>query len=196
MAGSKLWDRETNVPKNPVQDAAVRDDWDKAYRGAPPFDRMRRSIDVGKTLAQADQRFASGEIFRSATEICELHLVRTGENLADYQSGAVWRDALITGDNTRERPYTNLYARLTTRSNTFTVHLRVQALRHGGTQPGDWTVWREERSQPVGEYRGSALVERYIDPADPNLPDFATAPDAVADFACRIRTLATRKFVP
>ena len=174
----------------------MKADWDKAYRGVAPFDRMRRPIDVPKTLAQADDRFAAGEAFRSATEICELHLVRDGETLADYQSGKTWQDALLTGDNTRERPYTNLYARLTTRSNTFTIHLRVQALRSAGARAEDWAVWREDRVQPLGEYRGSSLLERYIDPADPSLPDFALVPAAVADAAYRIRTLSTRKFTP
>ncbi len=200
----KLWDHETNDhpyklpndPGNKVQDPAVKSDFDKAYRGLAPFDRMRRPIDVPKTLAQADTRFAAGDAFRSATEICELHLVRDGETLADYQSGKIWQDALITGDNTRERPYTNLYARLTTRSNTFTVHLRVQALRSAGAKAGDWAVWREDRVQPLGEYRGSSIIERYIDPADPSLPDFALDPTAIADTAYRIRILSTRKFTP
>jgi uncharacterized protein (TIGR02600 family) len=194
----KLWDHDTNDwPRFPNdsadQDPQVRSDWDKAFNGKAPFDKMRRPIDAPKTLAQADERFTSGEIFRSATEICELHLVREGETLADYRNGSVWQNALITGDNTRERPYTNLYARLTTRSNTFTVHIRAQVLQ----QPGpDWSVWREDRSAPVGEYRGSATIERYIDPADPNLPDFATTPDAVSDRAYRIRVLSTKKFTP
>src|SRR5260221_454478 len=126
---------------------------------------MRRPIDTEKTLAQAEERFARGEAFRSATEICEMHLVRDGEALADYESGDIWRGALITGDNPRERPYTNLYARLTTRSNTFTVHVRAQALRPGA----DPTVWREESGRIAAEYRGSTLLERSIDPADSNL---------------------------
>ncbi|MEQ1859294.1 MAG: Verru_Chthon cassette protein A [Chthoniobacteraceae bacterium] len=198
----KLWDHETNHPtKFPSdatnQDPQVRADWDKAYNGQAPFDKMRRPIDVPKTLAQADERFTAGEIFRSATEVCELHLVREGETLADYRNGTIWQNALITGDNTRERPYTNLYARLTTRSNTFTVHTRAQVLRQSVTaDPASWARWREDNTAPLSEFRGSTIVERYIDPTDPNLPDFATTTDAVADSAYRIRVVATKKFTP
>ncbi len=32
----------------------------------------------------------------------------------------------VTGDNLREKPYADLYPRLTTKSNTYTVHFRVQ----------------------------------------------------------------------
>jgi uncharacterized protein (TIGR02600 family) len=198
----KLWDHETNeeplLPSDPnCQDQQVHDDWLKLFNGQPPFDKLRRPIDPAKTLAQADERFAAGDLFRSASEICELHLVREGESLADYRSGAIWQNALITGDNTRERPYTNLYARLTTRANTFTVHVRTQVLRQTGTaDPTAWAVWREGRGQVVSEFRGSSIVERYIDPADATLADFATAPDAVADPAYRIRVLATKKFTP
>jgi uncharacterized protein (TIGR02600 family) len=207
----KLWDHETNDhpfklpndPGNKVQDPAVKADWDKAYRGVAPFDRMRRAIDPAKTLAQADTRFAAGDIFRSATEICELHLVRQGETLADYTSDAIWPKALITGDNTRERPYTNLYAKLTTRSNTFTVHVRAQVLRQSGGSGGtEWAVWREGRDQQIAEHRGSTTIERYIDPSDPALSvaskdaDFATNPDLTADNFFRFRIVATKKFVP
>jgi uncharacterized protein (TIGR02600 family) len=194
----KLWDHETNeTPLLPsdssCQDPWVHDNWTRLFAGQAPYDKLRRPIDAAKTLTQADERFANGDIFRSASEICELHLVREGETLADYRTGTVWQNALITGDNTRERPYANLYARLTTRSNTFTVHVRAQVLR----QPGpDWTVWREGVATPVSEYRGSTLLERYIDPSDPSLPDFATAADGDADRAYRVRVLSTKKFSP
>lgn len=198
----KLWDHETNeTPLLPNDanclDPTIRDEWNKLFNGQAPYDKMRRAIDATKTLAQADERFANGEVFRSATEICELHLVREGETIANYRNGSVWQNALITGDNTRERPYTNLYARLTTRSNTFTVHVRAQVLRQSGTaDPASWGVWREDKAEPLGEYRGSTVLERYIDAADPNLPDFATVPDAVADQSYRVRVLATKKFTP
>ena len=205
----KLWDHETNdhpygLPTSASnQDPTVRSDWGKAYNGQAPFDKMRRPIDVAKTLAQAEKRFADGDAFRSATEICELHLVRTGENLADYQNGKIWPDALITGENTRERPYTNLYAKLTTRSNTFTVHFRVQVLRQsGGSGGADWAAWREGRDQQIAEHRGSTTLERYIDPSDSQLAsagkdaDFAKNGDLTADNFFRFRVVATKKFVP
>jgi uncharacterized protein (TIGR02600 family) len=198
----KLWDHETNDhPQLPNsgsnQDAQVRTDWGKLFNGQAPFDKLRRPIDVETTLSQADKRFEAGEIFRSATEICELHLVRQDEKLADYENNAIWNRAAITGDNTRERPYANLYARLTTRSNTFTIHIRAQVLRQPkGTTPGDWETWREDESPPLSEFRGSTVVERYIDPSDPNLPDFAKDPEAVADRAYKFRIVSTKKFMP
>jgi hypothetical protein len=207
----KLWDHETNDhpyklpndPGNNVQDPAVKTEWDKAFRGQAPFDKLRRPIDPAQTLAQADARFAAGEIFRSASEICELHLVRQGERLADYTSDRIWPGALITGDNTRERPYANLYAKLTTRSNTFTAHVRVQVLRQsGGSGAGNWTEWREGRDQQLAEHRGSTTIERYIDPSDPALAaripeaDFAQAPHLTTDSFYRFRVVATKKFVP
>lgn len=198
----KLWDHETNdhpfgLPSSTSnKDTTVRTEWAKAYNGQAPYNQLRRPIDVAKTLAQADERFTNGEAFRSASEICELHLVRTNETLADYQSGKIWRDALLTGENTRERPYTNLYGKLTTRSNTYTVHVRVQVLKASGNTDADFAIWNEDRVPPLGEYRGSSIIERYIDPADPGLPDFATNANAVADSAYRIRTISTRKFTP
>ena len=200
----KLWDHETNdhpyaLPnnaKNPVADAAVKSDWTKAYTGQPPFDRLRRPIDVEKTLAQADTRFTKGDAFRSATEICELHLVRDGENLSDYQSGASYDKALITGENTRERPYANLYAKLTTKSNTFNVHMRVQVLRKRPGTNADYAAWDEGIDTVVAEHRGSVLIERYVDASDPNLPDFATKTDATLDNYARFRIISTNKFAP
>lgn len=195
----KLWDHETNDnPRLPNdakdQDPQVRKDWDDLYNGRAPFDKLRRPIDVEKTLQQADARFAAGNAFRSATEISELHLVREGENLADYQSEKIWKENLVTGDNTRERPYTNLYARLTTKSSTFTVHMRVQTLRKRAGEENE--VWREDVDTVTGEYRGSTTIERYVDLGDKTLPDFATQPDATLDNFYKFRIVNTKKFNP
>ena len=59
-------------------------------------------------------------------------------------------------------------------------------MRQGGTKDEDFAVWREDRNIPLGEYRGSSIIERYLDPADPNLPDFATDSKANADIAQKI----------
>ncbi len=202
----KLWDHETNdngiMPDNSLDtDPDVIQKWGKLSRGQAPYDKLRKPIDMVETLKQAQERFNDGDIFRSATEVCELHLVRAGETLTDYRktSTPLFMDNyLMTGDNTRERPYTNLYAKLTTRSNTYTVHSRVQVLRAGGATDDDWKVFKEDPEHIISENRGSSIVERYIDPADPNMPDFATAQDAnlCADDAYRFRVLLTKKFIP
>lgn len=89
------------------------------------------------------------------------------DSYADRQAAMqnFWNNHAATGDNTRESPYSNLYAKLTTRSNTFRVHVRAQTVKKAlrGTDitrfiPGEDTV--------TGEFRGSFLLERYIDTAD------------------------------
>ncbi len=199
----KLWDHETNdFPKGlpntaSNQDPVARADWDKAFKGLAPFKDLRRRINMDETLSQFDERFANGEIFRSATQICEMHLVRINEKLADYRSGDIRSKHLITGDNTLERPYTNLYARLTTRSNTYTVHVRAQVLHQaGGRDDADWEKWDESRDKMLSEHRGSSIVERYIDASDKNIPDFAVTPARVADDFYKFRVVATKKFSP
>ena len=202
----KLWREHTNDDLYPndskSQDAQVSSDWGKLFDGQAPFDKLRRPIDMVETLKQADDRFngtgaydarfnGNPDIFRSATEICELHLVRENESLNDYLSGVIWDSALPTGDNARERPYTNLYAKLTTRSNVYTVHMRVQALRKSkSTDPAQWD---ESKDKILGEYRGSAMIERFIDPADPRLVDYATTSGSL-DAIYKFRVLSTKKF--
>ena len=201
----KLWDHETNdnaiMPDNALDsDPNVRRDWAAITQGQAPFAALRKPINMPETLKQADAKFVLGDIFRSATQICEMHLVRDGETLNQYQNSAIpFMDSyLMTGDNTRERPYTNLYAKLTTRSNTYTVHSRVQVIRSGGAKDEDWKVYREDANRIISESRGSSVVERYIDPADLSLVDFATtaSPTANADEAYRFRVLSTKKFIP
>lgn len=73
----------------------------------------------------------------------------------------------------REAPYNHLYPRLTTQSNTYTVYVRAQSLQ---VPPGSpLTNLPENRIKVNGEYGGSLAVERYIDPADPDIPDFASS---------------------
>lgn len=199
----KLWDHEVNdnplgLPNNAQnQDSQVRSDWDKAYKGQAPFDKMRRPIDPIETLAQFDERFNKGEVFRSATQICEMPLVRQGETRQQYETNTIMPLNLITGDNTLERPYTNLYAKLTTRSNTFTVHVRAQVLQQAAGQNADaWEKWSETRDQMLSEFRGSSIVERYIDAGDSSIPDFAKETERVADDFYKFRIVATKKFSP
>ena len=178
-------------------DPQVKSDWGKAYKGQAPFDKMRRPIDMAQTLQQADDRFAAGKAFRSATQVSELHLVREGESLSEYVANSIWPNNLVTGENTREKPYTALYAKLTTKSNTYTVHMRVQVLKKKpATTVGDDAVWREGVDQVVGEFRGSTLLERYLDPGA-QFPDFASGSisTSLEDYY-KFRVISTKRFVP
>jgi hypothetical protein len=88
-------------------------------------------------------------------------------------SNSLTSDALatmcMTGDNLREDPYNRIYPRITTKSNTFTVHYRVQVLKNPAVSDTQAAQWTEGRGAVLAEYRGSSLIERYIDPNDPNL---------------------------
>ena len=179
---------------------------------------FRYPIHLAETLKQFDQRFSNGDIFRSPAEICSLWLYPGRQPTAtapenpsialvnwDPASNNIkswWYDSpggtrkSVTGDNLRERPYSTLYPRLTTKSNTYTVHHRVQTLQKA--PGGSPTVWDESKDKVGAEYRGSALVERYIDPSDPNIPDF-TLPanaDKSMDGFYRFRILQTKRFAP
>lgn len=101
-------------------------------------------------------------------------------------------------DNLRESPYNALYSRITTKSNTFTVHYRVQALKQVPTPGRAWLQWIEGKDQVVGEYRGATEIERYLDPNEAGLPDYAGAslPADPIDKYYRFRVLSTRQFAP
>ena len=107
----------------------------------------------------------------------------TGTNLTNirnwwYANPGTTRKGL-TGANVRARPYMGIYANITTKSNTYQIHYRVQTLKQTATaHPSDWSTWEDPAAggitdKVIGESRGSAVIERYIDPSDPNIPDFA-----------------------
>jgi hypothetical protein len=146
------------------------------------------------TLYGFHLKFQSGDIFRSASQICDIPLVPRG---SDYENiDAFWNNNRRTGDNVREIPYGHIYPRLTTKSNTFTVHMRVQALQKVPNSPA--SQWDESKDRVAGEYRGSTTLERYIDASDKAIPDFA-GPRAVdtdnLDRHYRFRILNTKAFV-
>jgi uncharacterized protein (TIGR02600 family) len=206
----KIWDHETNVPEVPInsptenKDPTLVAEWNKIVYGQPPYDKVRRPIDAEKTFAGMDKRFTNTGltttqtpgIFRTASQISEIHLVREGETLADYENETMWKNNMVTGDNTRERTYTNLYGKVTTKSNSFNVHMRVQVLRKRATT--DAAKWVEGQDQVASEYRGSALIERYID-ANAKLPDFALSTNSATgslDDYYKFRVISTKKFNP
>ena len=95
----------------------------------------------------------------------------------------------------RERPYANLLGRVTTNSNTFTVHYTVQSLNVPSQQPQD--VWVEGKGAVLSEYRGSTSSERYLDPNDSRIPDCAANPSAASlDGFYNWRILENRQFAP
>ena len=83
----------------------------------------------------------------------------------------------LTGDNSLERPYSMIYPRLTTKSNTYTVHVRVQTLKKAPTTPAN--VFKNGQDQVIGEFRGSFVIERYLDPATAGFYLSGTIPAAV-----------------
>jgi uncharacterized protein (TIGR02600 family) len=120
------------------------------------------------TLFAFKARFDQGRVFRSASEICEVYLVpqhkkkMTASNYPNislptsYLGVPAWWDRFkITGDNTREIPYGHIYPRLTTKSNTFTVHMRVQALRKASAAGGMTSDQREKALADLGREEGS-----------------------------------------
>jgi uncharacterized protein (TIGR02600 family) len=181
---------------------------------------MRYDINLSETngtLEGFERRFNPGkfglpetpDIFRSASEICGIYLVpQLAQSLSSgmsYPPGSAppitypdtkswWDNFLLTGDNTRESPYSDIYARLTTKSNTYTVHARVQVLKKVPGTPAD--QWSEGRDQVLGEYRSASTFERYIDTNDPTLPDFASDPTKSAEDYYRIRIIHSTTFTP
>jgi len=188
---------------------------DNPFGGAIQSKRLRTAIVEDKTLAQFETRFDNGlDIFKSATEICEIHLipeevtVRMGGNTAggigsytptvdQMKSGKYWRDHSLVGDNSRERPYTNIQTRLTTKSNTFLVHYRAQVLKQSRRDnEAEYADWQPETDRIEAEYRGSSMVERYVDPNSDEIPDFATEKDKTLDVYYRYRVVNPRRFAP
>lgn len=190
---------------------------------------------IGGAASGLPATFRAG-LFRSASQICEVHLIPsrvsvTGSNTAvtspvpavtditeniaatslnsysDREDAMVrfWSNHSSTGDNTRERPYSNLYAKLTTRSNTFRVHVRAQTIKKAGRGPSV-NIFNPAEDQVTGEYRGSFLLERYIDMAD--LKAAGTAADFTVgnpmdetahpplDSYYRFRVLESKRFAP
>jgi uncharacterized protein (TIGR02600 family) len=136
------------------------------------------------TLSQFAATFAKFGLFHSAAEICSVYLVPQGYSwpadstldstgiATNSTAQAAWYGAgfNLVGDNTREKPYADLYSRITTKSNTFTIFYRVQTLINpSATPPATWT---EGTGVITGEMRGSTTIERYLDP-NVAVPDYA-----------------------
>jgi len=183
--------------------------------------QWHRQININETISHMKRRLNSAVgvpasqqgLFRTASQICEVHLIPNTTRGAEppvvgLQGSALtstmntfWNENSITGDNTRERPYTNLYQKVTTRSNTFRVHFLAQTIRKARSLAPNQV---DERFDNVtAEYRGSSLLERFLDftnktSADyPNygaLPSPFSAPSLESQY--RYRVLETKQFLP
>jgi len=152
-----------------------------------------KTVDEDATIAQIENRFAnaSTDAYLSESEICTVPLVPQG--VAATSLDSFWNSftgaGQLTGDNLRELPYAQLYGRLTTRSNSYTVHVRVQVLQKLPHDPNQG-VWNEGTDLVLGDWRGSYEIERYLDPA-------ATAPVAGQPLGpYRYRIVSSRRFTP
>lgn len=154
-------------------------------------------VNTTETLIGFDNRLGANALFRSAGELCQLPIVpiAPGATFASLSNGSWWLDYRYTGDNTREATYSDIYPRLTTRSNTFTVHHRVQVLQK---LPGaNAAVWDENVDRVASESRGQTLIERYLDPNEV-YPNYATNfPGAESlEAFYRFRVLRRADFTP
>lgn len=171
------------------------------YKDRNSGTNCRNPLDPGETLKQFQARFDMADptkpsLFVSAAEICDLHLVPKGTALEDMQSPTYWDRFRLTGDNSREMPYNHLYPLLTTKSNAYTVHMRTQVLKKVRATAAN--VWDEERDLVLSEYRGSSVIERYIDPDDSRFkethPNYANPDTTSIEGLYRFRVLSTKKF--
>ena len=175
----------------------------------PPDFRYTLNLDKTEgTLKGFADRFNRGDIFRSASEICDISLVPSqridgtapaGSPTYDTM-GSWWQDYQLTGDNAREGPYGHIYSRLTTKSNTFTVHVQAQSISKSPATPASEFV--EGKDQITGEFRGSFLIERYLDPnsdslvkADGKTPATELDADGMVG-PYKFRVVHSKKFAP
>ncbi len=183
--------------------ASINSSGDTGYKGKPSVSsaavaRLPLNLsDADGTLKQFKDKFAAGEIFKSASEICDIYLTPQGYNwTTNSQADTAWYgdDFALVGDNVRERPYGNIYPRLTTKSNTFKVYYKVQVLKNTNSTP---STWDESKGVVTGEFVGSTTIERYLDPNNKEIPDYATDPAASSlDNYYQWRTVATDGFPP
>lgn len=131
----------------------------------------RHHIDADKTLLQWESKFDVGQYFMNAGELCEQFLVPKDDGVSGSTGSAIrsamvnyWATRQLTGDNTMERPYANIYPRVTTRSNTYRVHFLVQTITKA--RSSDAETFDPNKDLITGEKQGDALVERAIDPGD------------------------------
>ena len=208
----------TYIKRSTAVQAALHTEWILAINNSQVDDTERKSGSAATTASRNsryrlnpdtnngtlrgfEDRFASGDIFRSAAEICSIPLVPNVSG-ANYSTMATWwPNYSLTGDNSKERPYARIYPKLTTKSNTYTVHYRVEVLKKSPNSTTQ-TTWVDGTDKVISTYRGSTTIERYVNPRDPGLPDYAsittlppTGANALPNFY-KFRILGERQFNP
>jgi len=184
----------------PMKIFSVPDNRSHQYKGDKYAVNYRKTLNIEETLSQFEDRFSSGDIFRSATEICSLFLVPNPDQKFDPQNASLasvrnlesgyWASHRLTGDNSREKPYAELYPKITTQSNTFRIHMRVQVLPRSDGLPPNQTDFK-----PLAEYRGSRLIERFLNPSDPRFSSVDPDQDNLNELY-QYRVLENRQFNP
>ena len=156
--------------------------------------RFRYSIDLDKTIEAMETRLKSNveqyPLFRSASEICTVDLYPKDLPLGNWTAFCDNQYGL-TGDNMRERPYAHIYPRVTTKSNVYTVHMRCQAIRKAKGTPAN--EFDPDKDSVLGEYRGSATIERFVDPNDKALNNYNEFQQKVDPYY-RYRVINTKQF--
>ncbi len=154
---------------------AVPNNGGRKYKKAGSWNEgWHHKIDMDETLEQWEHKFEQGKVFRTATEVCEMFLYPQDEDVSwDEDNKGIrrwWDKHRLTGDNTLEQPYANIYPRVTTKSNTFKVYMTCQTIQKvRGTPENEFVVGQD---QVTGEYRGSAVIERFLDPNDRDIPNY------------------------
>jgi uncharacterized protein (TIGR02600 family) len=208
--------RVTAVPAADVEiykDGANEKPITKNYRYRVNRDETVKGIE--NVFADYQRLGPDHGFFKSASDICERIIYPDGATNAgtirfDASENGIrqfWKQNTLTGDNVREKPYADLLPRLTTKSNTFTIHLRVQTLRQRrGSNGADYRQWHQTDDAIVGEYRGETTIERYIDPDDRRFDrsnsvtvskrDFIDVDKSSLESAYRFRVIDAKRFLP
>ena len=184
-----------------AQIGAIPDDHPRGYMKifstANPGANTPFAFDINEqeTLSTFASRFSSGNVFLTPSEITTVPLVPNGSTIGTLAS--FWSQHRLTGENIKERPYAAIYPRLTTKSNVFNVHYRVQTLRkRPGSAP---TLWDETKDSVVAQLRGNAIIERFLDMnRSAGIPDYALPANANknAETLYRFRILSNQEFNP
>ncbi|MGH8046716.1 MAG: Verru_Chthon cassette protein A, partial [Chthoniobacterales bacterium] len=181
---------------------------------------LRRDIDGPSTLKFfEDDHFKIGtnQPFVTESEICTIPLVPmpitalgghvtagivapklgvpgSGDSADTMRSklASFWNQNKMTGDNSLERPYAMIYPRLTTKSNSYTVHVKVQMLKKVPVSIAPLNDVKEGRDQVTGEFRGSFVIERYLDPTTQTF-NIQSPDDTLGPY--KFRVVSSKQFV-